>query len=676
MQFWPLDAKKKTRDWIDENILSGIASNGIGKLRTQNGKPGIDLKFDLAQGKVRYMKTLPVLQGAVGRGHLTEKMFRADLTEGFVIAPDKGRLDVISASFTVADLTVKPATGDVTLNVAGGLQSALSMLDSKPFEFLKKVNLKPTLATGRIKATGSLSVPLIKGTKPEQVTFQSTAQITDLVSTTLVKNRTVTADTVIVNASDRQIELSGEVMLDGIVTQTKWTMPIGKEREKRSDLVSEVTLNEANLRQLGVPFEKDTVSGQAAANMQIILRPKQLPEYTLTSDMEGLGLNLSALNWAKPAKSKGALSVSGRLGEQFTVDDLSVKTAGLSAKGAIRFNTDNSIKQTDFTNLTVGKWLNAAVSIEGAGRKISKIIVNKGTMDLRNVSFAKDAKTGAPIDVSLDRLILADGIILTNLNAKLRNEKGLRGTYTARVNGGAEITGTIFPRENGTAAEVNAVDAGAVLRSANLYTKGIGGKLRMVVLPLEKEGYYNGTFIIKKARVKQDNVLADLLNGISVIGLVQQLSGEGIAFEKIDGQFTLKSEGVELRKISAVGASIGLTMDGNYNSSTNGVNFEGVITPLYALNGSLERVFGKLFGRRKGEGLFSFVYKVSGTSTNPKISVNPLSILTPGLFREIFRTKMPNVGTIDDQAFSTPPEPEPATDKTDDIGTLTPETDR
>lgn len=145
MQFWPLNAKKRTRDWIDENILSGVASNGIGQLRTKNGKPSIDLKFDLTDGKVRYMKTLPVLQGATGRGHLTEKMFKVDLTNGFVIAPDKGRLDVSNTSFTVPDLTTKSAVGDVTLNVTGGLQAALSMLDAKPFEFLQKANLKPAL---------------------------------------------------------------------------------------------------------------------------------------------------------------------------------------------------------------------------------------------------------------------------------------------------------------------------------------------------------------------------------------------------------------------------------------------------------------------------------------------------------------------------------------------------
>lgn len=676
MSFWPLKAKKKTRDWIEKNVLDGVAKNGIGQLHSHNGKASIDLKFDLAQGKIRYLKTLPVLQGAVGRGHLTEKMFRAELYEGFVITPDNTRIDVSNTSFTVPDLTVKPATGDVTLNVKGGLQAALSMLDEKPFEFLKKANLKPTLGTGDVVASGVLSVPLVKGTKPEDVKFQVTAEIRNLLSKTLVKNRTVSAETVMVHANDRKVELSGEIELDGISTQTQWILPIGKKRVKQSELISDVKLNAANLRQLGVQFEEGIISGEAPARLRVILKPKQAPKYTLTSDMVGLGLNIKALNWAKPKASKGKLSASGTLGENFTLDSFAVNTAGLTAKGAIQFNADNSFKQADFTNLTVGNWLNAVASLEGSGGKISKITLSSGTVDLRNARFAKDAKGGAPMDVALDRLILSDGIVLTGLRAKLRNEQGLRGTFGARVNGGAVITGKIFPQKNGTAAEVNAVDAGAVLRSAKLYTKGSGGKLRMMVLPLAKEGQYKGSFVIKKARVKQDNVLAGLLNAISGIGLVQQLSGEGIVFEKIDGQFTLKPQGVELRKVSAVGVSIGITMDGNYNSKTKGVNFEGVLTPLYAVNGTLVRVFGKILGRRKGEGVFSFVYNMTGPADNPQIKVNPFSILTPGVFREVFRTKIPDVGKADIPAVPAPAAIQKETENPDRTDTLAPEADR
>ena len=86
---------------------------------------------------------------------------------------------------------------------------------------------------------------------------------------------------------------------------------------------------------------------------------------------------------------------------------------------------------------------------------------------------------------------------------------------------------------------------------------------------------------------------------------------------------------------------MGITLDGYYNARSRTVDFEGVTTPLYAVNGVLQRLFGPLVGRRKGEGMFSFTYRMRGPADDPRVAVNPLSILTPGAFREIFRTRAP-----------------------------------
>ncbi|MEK6205750.1 MAG: hypothetical protein N2B02_09000, partial [Amylibacter sp.] len=79
--------------------------------------------------------------------------------------------------------------------------------------------------------------------------------------------------------------------------------------------------------------------------------------------------------------------------------------------------------------------------------------------------------------------------------------------------------------------------------------------------------------------------------------------------------------------------------------------------------------------RQRGEGLFSFVYKVKGTSEDPIISVNPLSVLAPGVFREIFRTEKPDVGKADVPANDVPVDPEGNNSGTY-IDTIAPETDR
>jgi hypothetical protein len=145
-------------------------------------------------------------------------------------------------------------------------------------------------------------------------------------------------------------------------------------------------------------------------------------------------------------------------------------------------------------------------------------------------------------------------------------------------------------------------------------------------------------------RVQDAPALAGLLSAISVVGLLEQLNGEGLAFNTGQVQFILTPDAVEITQGSAVGASLGISFAGLYQSATGRFDLQGVISPIYLLNG-----IGQIFSRR-GEGFFGFNYSLSGTADAPQVSVNPLSLLTPGMFREIFRSGPPNLRDIGKEA--------------------------
>ena len=96
---------------------------------------------------------------------------------------------------------------------------------------------------------------------------------------------------------------------------------------------------------------------------------------------------------------------------------------------------------------------------------------------------------------------------------------------------------------------------------------------------------------------------------------------------------------VEIGRAAAVGASMGVSLAGVYRTDDRQLDLQGVISPIYLLNG-----IGAVLTRR-GEGLFGFTYTVRGSADRPTVSVNPLSILTPGMFREIFRQPAPTLRT-------------------------------
>ena len=57
-------------------------------------------------------------------------------------------------------------------------------------------------------------------------------------------------------------------------------------------------------------------------------------------------------------------------------------------------------------------------------------------------------------------------------------------------------------------------------------------------------------------------------------------------------------------------------MDGEYNLSTGLMDMQGVVSPIYVING-----IGQLVSRR-GEGLIGISYQMRGDADDPKVSAN------------------------------------------------------
>jgi hypothetical protein len=159
---------------------------------------------------------------------------------------------------------------------------------------------------------------------------------------------------------------------------------------------------------------------------------------------------------------------------------------------------------------------------------------------------------------------------------------------------------------------------------------------QLTLLPGRGAGVYEGALRIAGLRVRNAPALASLLQALSVVGLVEQLDGDGLSFETAEADFTLGPGGIAVRRASAVGPSMSITADGVYDAGAKVLDMQGVISPIYLVNG----LFGAMFGQRD-EGLFGFTYRLNGPVAAPRVQVDPLSILTPGAFREIFRRPPP-----------------------------------
>lgn len=266
------------------------------------------------------------------------------------------------------------------------------------------------------------------------------------------------------------------------------------------------------------------------------------------------------------------------------------------------------------------------------------IAVEGGVLDLRGARFGGvGAGPPGPLTLALERLQINDTIALTDLRGDFRLGAGLQGRFTGRVNGAAPVTGQVTPEGGRSAFRIDSSDAGAVFAAAGFLRQARGGQMRLDLSPVGTAGAFNGALGINGIRVRDAPAMAALFNALSVVGLLEQMGGAGLHFEQVEAAFRLTPERITLTEASAVGPSIGLSMDGTYDVNTAQMDMQGVFSPLYLING-----VGSLLTRR-GEGVIGFNFALTGPATAPRVQVNPLSALTPSIFREIFRRPPPEV---------------------------------
>jgi hypothetical protein len=267
--------------------------------------------------------------------------------------------------------------------------------------------------------------------------------------------------------------------------------------------------------------------------------------------------------------------------------------------------------------------------------------MTSGTIDLQQFPQASAAvpatgtTEGQMIRVSAQSVKLADSLQITGFEGDFSTQDGFNGAFSGLVNAKAPITGIAVPSRYGTAVRIRSEDAGQAMKAAGVFSSAKGGSLSMTLIPRADVGTYDGSAAIADIRVQNGSVMVDLLSAISVVGLLDQLRGAGIVFDTTYAQFVVTPKTIDVQRGSAIGASMGVSFEGLYHSDTDRLDMRGVVSPIYVLNG-----LGSVLTRR-GEGFFGFAYKLKGPADTAEVSVNPLSILTPGVVRDLFRAPAP-----------------------------------
>ncbi len=282
---------------------------------------------------------------------------------------------------------------------------------------------------------------------------------------------------------------------------------------------------------------------------------------------------------------------------------------------------------------------------------------------------ARDDTPAGPfhIDARLDRLAMRDGVTIAPFNLDLAGIGNRPSALSLAGNiGKATIGGNIETTATGRKFTLNTSDAGELIRGLFDFQSIKGGKLRLSAAlpgrasdPNSGAGIpdYQGTLDIDNFQVVNQPLLARLFSAGSLTGIGDLMGGDGITIDNLNVPFASKNNVVSVHDARARGPAIGATADGYIDRPKNQVALKGSLVPAYGLNSVLGVIplLGDVLVSKKGEGVFGVTYSATGNADQPKIDVNPLSVLTPGILRRIFEGHIPTAANAPSNAPAAAP---------------------
>ena len=560
----------------------------------------------------------------------------ATLTGGRVL-PRLGRqIDVTGTTFTIPDASIPNSPSVTQLRARGEVTSLLSVLNEQPFGIMDIAGLPVDFATGTAEAEARIDLPLKDVVEYDEIDFDVRARISDFATDQLVPDQRLTAVSMDLRADPASVSATGDVRVGELPASVTWRQPLGTERAAGAVTgTAELSQLLVDTFELGLP--DGSVSGRGTADFTLAMPVGQPPVLTAQSDLAGVRLSVPALGWQKQPGTRGSFDVAVTLAEVPRVDAVSISAAGLTATGDITIRPDGNLERARAKSLKIDNWLDVSAEMRGRGSAAPDIVVTGGRFDIRTTTVPEETSEGDEgsvhrMVVRLDQLRVTDTVALTEFEGHFDMMQGMTGGFSGRVNGGTRIAGLVTPQNGRSAYRITSEDAGGVVRSAGVLDQGRGGSLEMTLLPADVPSTYNGSLRVENTRVSGAPAVASILNAISLVGLFSEMAGQGIEFTGVDAKFRLSPEKLTIYQSSAVGPSIGMSMDGTYNLITGWLDTRGVISPIYVFN-----IIGSVVSGKKGEGLFGFNYTLKGPSEDPRVQVNLLSGLMPSITRNIFR---------------------------------------
>ncbi|MFV0473326.1 MAG: AsmA-like C-terminal domain-containing protein [Pikeienuella sp.] len=652
MGHWPRQAAPGAREWMLANMEAADIPEVDAIVRLGGAEEELKIDFSFRDTVGHPLRPMPPIRDGVGSGQVDLKRFSLSLEAGHVMTESGGALDLAGSRFVIADLDHPATPGTATIHAKGATAAALSLIDSAPLNLLSALGVPLGEVGGAAEVAATTTIPLLKDLLLADVEAEAEARFSDVSLVAPGLDREVRAKTLTLTANTAEFTLQGDAEVASIPASVIW-------REKFSpssrSIAVRAVATPARLRAFGVE-QAWFSAGRAPVSATLTFDAGAGMGFSVDAALERGAFAIPEIGWSKPEGAPGKLSAAGRIsGERLTLERFSLEADDLIAAGSAATDAAGAPERVSLSDLRYRGAVDLALDARREGR-LWRIDAHGPLLDLTRLDdligeaisdgMGETPERGAAvapfrIDARIGELKVLEDRAFRDVEGFLRRtgRDEVIAAVDGRLNEGAPVSANLRRGPDGGRMRLRIEDAGRFLRDAGAFGDGAGGVLvlRAEIArgdPLRLSGQIDVSDIV----IHEDAKLEQMLEGAALTDLRRKMRDDGMVFDSISAPFSYGEDVITLDDAVAKGPSIGINISGDYAIEADRVDMRGVFTPLYRINSALGGipVVGKVLTGGDGQGLFAFTFAVKGPIGDPDVSVNPLSVLAPGILRRLF----------------------------------------
>ncbi len=677
-QLWPYWIAKAPRNWVLNNVFGGTVTDGSIRIFIPEGRMAkmlprplnlnhnqLQIAFNVENARFDVAGDIPPVRDANGLLELRGTRMDLNIKSGKSYFPTGRTVKISSGTFAIPDTNALPLMATLDIGVEGDAAAVAELASYQPINALSRTPYKPDDFKGPVTSKLDMTFGLIQTQNPPKPDWKVEVDLGGVDVGPRIEGVKVADAKGKMFVDPEKIVFDTDASLDGITGHLDFTEPLDASSGKEADRVAHLIMDNKDRAQLA-PQLNTFIDGTVDVSARLHSDGRQ----QITSDLTRARLMLPWIGWSKGKGIKAeatfvltAKSDPGqkkqddapRLPENITVSDLVLTGEGFSAKGNLKFDKGELVS-ADFSQVTLNRNDNFSVKIDrnGSGYRIS---VNGRSIDMRSSikeflseTSGGDAKQGhnerIDLKVRVQRALGFGGEALSGFDVDYSGKGStiLALDLSASTPKGLPLEAKAKQEGSGLSLTLKSADAGSTARFLDIYDKLEGGTVD-AQLVRAGDGPYTGTLEVQEFDIVGEEHLQSLVSsrpegGKSLNEAVRRDIDVGrvhfnSASARVDkGQGYLKlSDGI------ARGPLVGFAFQGTVYDARSGMDIAGTFMPAYGLN----RIFGEIpilgviLGNGRDRGLIGITFRLTGSFEDPKLQINPISVIAPGIFRSIFQ---------------------------------------